>query len=116
MQQNSMRRRHFIKASGFSLAGLLIADFAKAGDHKTSIIQMPDTVEILSGDQYLILRSSDQHTWTYKEVIIELKKLNDTIAVYIQAPAIALKEVRLTWKYNFKNSPSILGDAWERTY
>ena len=111
-----MHRRHFIKASGFSLAGLLIADFVIAGGKKNHIIQMPDVVEIFSGDQYISLQTSDQHTWIYKDVIIDLKKLNDAIAVYVQSPTIALKEVRLSWKYNFKNSASILGDAWERTY
>ena len=111
-----MHRRHFIKTTGLSLAGLVISDFTVAGGKKNHTIQMPDVVEIFSGDQYFLLRSSDQHTWTYKDVIIGIKKLNDKIAVHVQSPTMALKEVKLSWKYNFKNSASILGDHWERTY
>ena len=111
-----MHRRHFIKTSGLSLAGLLITDFVKAGDKKKYIIQMPDVVEILTTDHYISLHTADQQTWNYKDISIELKKLNDVINVYVQSPTIALKEVKLSWKYNFKNSASILGDHWERTY
>src|SRR5712671_3627914 len=98
-----MHRRHFIKASGLSLAGLLIAEFVTAGGKKNHTIQMPDVVEILSADQYISLQTSDQHTWKYKDIIIDLKKLNDTIAVYVQSPTMAVKEVKLSWKYNLKN-------------
>ncbi|MEP6950209.1 MAG: hypothetical protein ABI863_13075 [Ginsengibacter sp.] len=111
-----MHRRHFIKASGLSLAGLLVADFIIAGGKKKYTLQMPDAVEIFSGDQYFLLQSPDQHTWIYKDVIIDLKKLNDTIAVYVQSPTITLKEVRLSWKYAIANNAAILGDHWERTY
>ncbi|MEP6926494.1 MAG: hypothetical protein ABI834_02605 [Ginsengibacter sp.] len=111
-----MHRRHFIKASGLSLAGLLIADYIKAGDKKNLIIQMPDRVEILSDDKYFFLHTSDQHTWTFKDVIVELKKHDDKISIHIQSPVSSLKEIRLSWKYNFKNNANILGDHWERTY
>ena len=49
-----MHRRHFIKLSGLSLAGLLVSDLLEARQ-KNYIIQMPDSVEILKGDQYLII-------------------------------------------------------------
>ncbi len=111
-----MRRRHFIKVSTLSLTGLLIADYIKAGGKKTYTLQMPDAVEIFYDDNHVLLNSSDKQKWIYKDVIIELKKLNERIEVYAQSPTIALKEVSLSWKYNFANNPDILGDAWERTY
>ena len=111
-----MQRRNFIKISTLSLTALLIADYIKAGDKKTHVIQMPDVVEILSGDKYISLQSSDKQKWIYKDVIVELKKLNDRIEVYVQSPTMALKEVRLSWKYATTNTSAILGDAWERTY
>ncbi len=111
-----MRRRHFIKVSTLSLTGLLIADYIKAGGKKTYTLQMPDAVEIFYDDNHVLLNSSDKQKWVYKDVIIELKKLNERIEVYAQSPTIALKEVSLSWKYNFANNPDILGDAWERTY
>jgi alpha-galactosidase len=111
-----MDRKHFIKISTFSLAGLLIADFTKAGGKKTYLLQMPDAVEILSDDRYVSLQSSAQQIWKYKDVIVELKKSGGSIEVYVQSPTIALKEVRLSWKYATPTTASILGDAWERTY
>ncbi len=110
-----MHRRHFIKVSGLSLSALLIAGYIKAGGKKTYILQMPYTVEILSDDKYISLQSSDKQKWIYKDVIVELKKLADKIEVYVQSPTIPLKEVKISWKYNFTNN-DILGDAWERTY
>ncbi|KAA9040720.1 hypothetical protein FW778_01380 [Ginsengibacter hankyongi] len=111
-----MHRKNFIKISSFSLASLLIADFTKAGSRKTHVLQMPDGVEILSEDKYILLQSSDKQKWVYKDVIVDLKKMNDRIEVYVQSPTLVLKEVRLSWKYATSNTATILGDAWERTY
>ena len=111
-----MHRRHFLTASGISLAGLIIADFTQAGNKKNYILQMPDTVEILSADQYISLQTSDHHTWKYKDVIIELKKGNDIIGVYVQSPSLGLKEIRISWKFSITQSSTILGDHWERSY
>ncbi|MEO8413482.1 MAG: hypothetical protein ABI472_07465 [Ginsengibacter sp.] len=111
-----MQRRNFIKVSTLSLAGLLVADFTRAGGKKNLLIQMPDFVEILTGDQYMTLQSSDQQTWKYKDVIIELKKIADKIEVYAQSPTVALQKVKLSWKYATAGTAVILGDAWERTY
>jgi alpha-galactosidase len=111
-----MQRKHFIKISTLSLAGLLITNFTKAGGKKTPVMQMPDKVEILFDDTYFPLQSSDQQTWKYKEAIVELKKGGDKIEVYVQSPVMKLKEVRLSWKHATAGASSILGDAYERTY
>jgi alpha-galactosidase len=111
-----MHRKQFIKISTLSLTGLLIADFTKAGGKKNHTLQMPDAVEILSDDTYILLQSMDKQKWIYKDVSVELKKLDDRIEVYVQSPTMALKEVKLSWKYATSNISAILGDAWERTY
>jgi len=111
-----MNRKKFLKVSSLSLAGLLIADFTNAGDKKNLLIQMPDAVEILSDNTYISLQSSGQQKWMYKDIIVELKKLDDRIEAYVQSPTMPLKEVRLSWKYATANTALILGDAWERTY
>ncbi|MEO8765093.1 MAG: hypothetical protein ABI416_12435 [Ginsengibacter sp.] len=111
-----MHRRHFIRSSGLSIAGLLTADFITAGDRRDYSMQMPGKVEILSGDSYISLQTSDQHKWSYKEVRIDLKKAADKISIEIQSPVAALKEVRLSWKFGSENNQSVLGDHWERTY
>ena len=91
-----MQRKHFLKISSLSLAGLLITDFTKAGDKKTHTLQMLDGVEILSEYTYIPLQSSDKLKWMYKDVIVELKKLNDSIEIYVQSPTMVLKEVKLS--------------------
>jgi alpha-galactosidase len=111
-----MQRRNFIKVSSLSLAGLLIADFTIAGSKKNTVMQMPGKVEIFSGDQYYSLTSSDQYLWTFKDVIVQLKKMDDKVELYVQSPSLALKEVKLSWKYATAKTSSILSDAWERTY
>src|SRR5665213_1594670 len=111
-----MHRKHFIKISTLSLAGLLITDFTIAGGKKNPVIQMPDQVQILFDDTYLPMQSSDQQTWKYKEAIVELNKAGDRIEIYVQSPAMKLKEVKLLWKHATADTASILGDAYERTY
>ena len=111
-----MHRRHFIKNTGLSLAGLLITDFALAGPKRNYVLQLPDTVEMLSGGQYISLESSDKLRWAYKDVIVNLKETDGTISAYVQSPEMTLQEIRLSWTYGFRNSLSVLGDHWERTY
>jgi len=111
-----LNRRHFIHLSGASLASLLVADYVKAAGSPSTILQMPDTVNILSGDVYIALQSADKHTWTYKDVVVQLKQADKAIAVFIQSPTLPLKEVQLQWQYATGKGATILGDAWERTY
>lgn len=111
-----MHRKHFIKVSTLSLTGLLIADYIKAFGRKTFTLQMPDAIEIFSGDKYFSMQSSDKHKWIYQDVVVELKKLTDKIEVYFQSPTLTLKEVKISWEYSPAKNAGILGDAWERTY
>lgn len=111
-----MNRRHFVKISGSSLAALLIADFAKAGNKKTYTLQMPDAVEIFVDDKNFSLHSSGKNLWRYNDVVVELRSLQDKVAVYIQSPSLALKAVKLSWDHNTAGTSKILGDHWERTY
>ena len=98
-----MNRRNFIQLSGASLASLLVSDFVKAENKKRYILQMPDEIKILSGDEYFSLETSDHHTWQYKDVIIELKNSDKSVFVFIQSPALSVKEVKLSWKYSISN-------------
>ena len=111
-----MNRRHFIKISGASLASLLVSNFIKAEGISATIIQMPDAIKILFGDDYKPMQSADKQTWTYRDVIVKLKPNKDSVAVFIQSPTLPLKEVQLSWKYTTPKEAKILGEAWERTY
>ncbi len=111
-----MQRRNFIRLSGFSIAGLLITDFANAGGGRNIILQMPDEITILSENNSYKLTSSDQQLWKYKDVEVMLKKMDDKIEAYIQAAITPVQDIILSWKYASPANTSILGDAWERTY
>ena len=111
-----MNRRNFLQISGISIGSLLIADYIKAAGKKVYTIQMPDAIKILSGDTYFSLQSSDKHTWHYKDVMVEMKRLNDAVTVFVQSPSLALEEVTLYWNISTSNKANILGDHWERTY
>jgi alpha-galactosidase len=111
-----LNRRHFIKISGASLASLLVSNYIKAEGTTATVIQMPDAVKILSGDNYLPLQSSDKQTWTYRDVVVKLKPNKDSVAVFIQSHSMPLKEVQLSWKFAAPKDVKILGDAYERTY
>src|SRR6059058_3336962 len=77
---------------------------------------MPDTVRILSGDDYVALQSSGKQTWTYKDVVVQVKQAGDAVSVFVQSPTLPLKEVQLQWQYATPKAATVLGDAWERTY
>jgi alpha-galactosidase len=113
---SKLDRRNFIQLSGVSLASLLVADCIRISGKRKHIMQMPDEINILIGDNYFSLQSSDQHTWKYRDVTIELKKNFDAVAVFVQSPTLPLKEVKLSWKITTQKSTIVLGDAWERTY
>src|SRR4051794_15903248 len=91
-----LNRRNFIRRTGASLASLLVSDFIKAEGSRSVIIQMPDAIKILSGDNYFSLQSSDKQTWNYKDVIVQLKNTKDSVAVFVHSPTLALKEVQLS--------------------
>jgi alpha-galactosidase len=111
-----LNRRNFIQLTGASLASLLVADFVKAEGKSINLIQMPDEVKILSGNNYIALQSSDKQTWSYRDVIIKLKNTKNSVAVFVRSPALALQEVQLLWKIPAIKNAVVLGDAWERTY
>jgi alpha-galactosidase len=111
-----LNRRHFIKISGASLASLFVSSYIKAEGITATVIQMPDAVKILSGNDYLSMQSSDKQTWTYRDVIVRLKPNKDSVAVFIQSRSMPLKEVQLSWKFAAPKDVKVLGDAYERTY
>jgi alpha-galactosidase len=111
-----MNRRHFIQLTGASMTSLVLANFAKGEPAIREMIKMPDTVKILSGNEYLTLHSSDKQTWIYRDIVLEFRSKKDSVAIFIQSPTMPLKEVQILWNYNRSANVKILGDAWERSY
>lgn len=111
-----MDRRNFIRLTGVSAASLLITNNLNAAPGGAAIIQMPDEVKFLSGNEYVTMRSSGVGAWTYKDIVVKLKKEKDAVGVNIQSPSAALKEVQLFWRFAPGSQAKVMGDAWERTY
>lgn len=111
-----LNRRNFLKLTGVSAGALLIPNYLRAERAGASVIQMPEVVKILSGNEYWTMHPSDAQTWTYKDIVVTLKTLKDAVAVYVQSPTAALAEVQLSWQFSSPEQARILGDAWERTY
>ncbi len=111
-----MNRRNFIQLTGASLASLLIADCIRINGNRNHVMQMPDEIKILSDDTYFSLQSSNQQTWKYKDIIVELKESAESLNVLVQSPSLALKEVKLSWKIAAQKNAVVVGDHWERTY
>jgi hypothetical protein len=111
-----VHRKNFIRLSGASLGCLLIPSYLKAEGKKNHSIKLPDSIAVQTDTGWFSLESTNQNSWKYKEVVVELKSLDGLVSIYIQSPAIALKTVKLLWKYPISKTAQLLGDAWERTY
>lgn len=111
-----MERRNFIRISGASLGSLLISSYIKAEGKKNHSIKLPDAITIQADNEWFNLESSNQNIWKYKDVVVELKLINDLVSVHVQSPTISLKTVKLSWKYPFSKTAQLLSDHWERTY
>jgi alpha-galactosidase len=111
-----VHRRNFIRLSGASLGSLLISSFIKAEGKKIHSIKLPDSVSIQIDSGWFSLRSTNQNTWTYKDVAVELTLIDNLVSVNVRSPTISLKTIKLSWKYPFSKTAQLLGDHWERTY
>ncbi len=77
---------------------------------------MPDAISVETFSGWYSLRSYNQNVWMYKDLVVELKSIADSVSVHVQSPTIALKTVMLSWKYPISKTAQLLGDHWERTY
>ena len=114
----SMNRRHFIRASGFSVASFLMSDslFALSHPARSRLMRMPDDVTAILNAQAVHLHPLDDSRWTYRELVVSVREQVNSLSVEIEAPAARLSAVTLHWKTESNASSSILNDHWERTY
>jgi alpha-galactosidase len=111
-----LQRRNFIRLSGISIGSLLGPNFSKAEGKKFYAIKLPDSVSVQTNEGWQNLQSSGSSAWTHKDVMVELRPVNDIVSVHIQSPTLPLKTVKLSWKYPISKTSNLLGDHWERTY
>jgi alpha-galactosidase len=113
-----MNRRHFIRASGFSVASFLMSEslFARSRSAKGQLMRMPDEVTAILNDMRVHLHPLGDSRWTYKEFVVSVRERENSISVEIEAPKMRVSEVTLQWKTEGKATSSILNDHLERTY
>ncbi len=113
-----MDRRHFIHTTGLSIAAFVLSKNSFACELPgILLINFPDAVSALINGAESRLKTSDQQSWTYQDLVLRLKKSGeDAIRVEVQAPAIKLSQITLDWKTPVKQGSKILNDHWERTY
>lgn len=51
-----------------------------------------------------------------RDILLEIKKQNDRLKVYLSAQTTKVKRLYFEWEYEMKDEVKILGDAWERAY
>ena len=113
-----MKRRNFIRTSGISLASLFMCDILLASGSKSikSSINFPDKVSAIFNDRIVELSGKNQQEWTFRELLVSLKKTDSSLITEIHAPGVNLSSVTLHWNIPASASSVILNDHWERTY
>ena len=110
-----MDRRHFVKLSGTASAAMLMSRITYAsGNHRA--MNAPDEVLAETDSGWVQLKKNGHGVFSANGVEVILKQVNNTAGVVVRAPLIALKGLRLRWKYQVKTTAKSLGDHWERIY
>jgi len=111
-----MQRRHFIKLTGVSLGSMLLFRSSGADGHGKLLVALPGKVFIKLDDGEHELQSADKLSWTYHDVMVQLRYAGDALRVQLHSPKDALHVVRMQWEYDQPATTKFLGDHWERTY
>ena len=110
-----MHRRHFIKLSATTTAALLFSRITYAHGNY-SLINSPDEVYALLGNEWTKLKSSGNLNYTFKDVEVSLKAAGNATGVYVVSPSSPIGGIKLKWKYEVAAASQVLGDSFERTY
>ena len=109
-----MNRTVFIRAVGVSLASLFFRDSLFAYKLKGPIMNLPDEVTAIVGDQ-LVTLSRRGESWSHNDLSVKLDG-GERMTVDIECPGSGLTAVTLKWKQKGREQVKILNDHWERTY
>ena len=110
-----MNRKHFLRISGVSLAGLIF-NYTSGGVLLHEQLNLPDEIWIQSGNEWYKLRPSSSLKYIYEDVEVMLKHTNDVLGISVNSPTKTLNAIKLQWKYSLSSNDKFLGDHWERTY
>lgn len=113
-----MQRKTFIRTTGLSLGAWLLHSTFKAFAHDEPPaidLAYPDSITALVRNETVTLKGKGKE-WEGNDVAVKLSKKKGAMTVEIEAPGVALSEVRLHWNAGVKTSSLVLNDHWERTY
>jgi len=114
-----MRRRHFLRITGFSASALLFqrlpANANTTPEDAGWGLQFPSAVSVWREGRWEPLTGHNDR-WALGGLAVELLQGDDAMQIRLQAPGIALRQIRLTWKKVFPATAQYVGDAWERSY
>jgi alpha-galactosidase len=110
-----MFRRHFVKLSATAMAAVLFNKLTYASGN-LNLINSPDEVWAQTDSGWFKLAPNGNLSYSFKDIIINLKANGNATGIYIQSPLTVLSAIRLKWKHETASSTKVLGDSWERTY
>ena len=111
-----MDRKHFLKISSVSLAGLIFNSEVAGEGQAIYQLTLPDEIWIQSGNEWYKLSSSNSYKYIFKDVEVLLKHNQNLLSVLVTSPTLPLDAVKLKWKHSISSDTFCLGDHWERTY
>ena len=88
----------------------------RAAGASVETVHIPEKVFVRLDDGLHELTASGEEAWSYKDISVYLKRLDDALSVSVQSPKDLLHQVLLQWAYPVNSGATILGDHWERTY
>ena len=79
-----------------------------------TIFRNPDFVTVENGEA----RRDDARPGSYVrgDVRVTCERQEECLAVYVEAGATPVRQVRLRWRFKSRLRGTVLGDAWERAY
>ena len=119
-----MRRRRFLRVSGFSAASLLLVGLDSRSGRQGEAIGFPSSIAILSAGQWISLQGSRERWIGRATVLLDHVTSPATagreeihvLRVQVNAPGVSLEKIRLDWNRVFDKNAKYLGDDWERSY
>ncbi|MES2629413.1 MAG: hypothetical protein V4616_10645 [Bacteroidota bacterium] len=113
-----MNRRHFIRTSGIAVTAACIpfSGFSFDTPQESQVMGLPGGVSAIIGGKETRLQSKDRLSWENGALKVKLSKTETSVAVEVQAPGVAIEEIRISWQVPSGGETVIMNDHWERTY
>lgn len=121
-----MKRRHFLKLSGFSAAALFFnsaipaPEGAQQGAPKGASepsLHFPTAIASWQQGNWAFLTGSRER-WILNDLVVTLTHTKAGMSIQLQSPKTALEKLRISWNLpiEISSASTCLGDAWERSY